>query len=203
MHLDGDADLVGQTLRLAFPQANAIAVGDVARSGRGEKRKRISSGPRPTRAQRPRSWEPRGATNLARLWQGQGKMQQARDLLAPIYGWFTEGFNTLDLKEAKVLFDALASRGACCRREAILETLPAGRLRPHQNAEQLSPQGSPRAPADGHGELRTRQGTTESGCELGFPSSGSYPMQRACAMLPDSRTFRSRPVPFFIGCLRR
>ncbi len=61
------------------------------------------------RAQRARSWELRAATNLARLWQGQGKRQQARDLLAPIYGWFTEGFDTLDLKEAKVLLDALAS----------------------------------------------------------------------------------------------
>jgi len=61
------------------------------------------------RAQRARSWELRAATNLARLWQGQGKRQQARDLLAPVYGWFTEGFDTLDLKEAKVLLDALAS----------------------------------------------------------------------------------------------
>jgi predicted ATPase len=46
--------------------------------------------------------------NLARLWRFQGKQQQARELLAPIYGWFTEGFDTLDLKEAKALLDALA-----------------------------------------------------------------------------------------------
>ena len=45
---------------------------------------------------------------MARLWQGQGKRPQARDLLAPVYGWFTEGFDTLDLMEAKALLDALA-----------------------------------------------------------------------------------------------
>jgi class 3 adenylate cyclase len=44
---------------------------------------------------------------LARLWRDRGKRQQARDLLAPIYGWFTEGFDTLDLKEAKALLDEL------------------------------------------------------------------------------------------------
>ena len=53
------------------------------------------------RAQQAKSWELRAATSLARLWRDQGKRQQARDLLAPVYGWFTEGFDTLDLKEAK------------------------------------------------------------------------------------------------------
>jgi predicted ATPase len=43
------------------------------------------------------------------MWRDQGKHQQARDLLAPVYGCFTEGFDTLDLKQAKVLLDALAS----------------------------------------------------------------------------------------------
>ena len=47
--------------------------------------------------------------SMARLWRDQGKRDAARDLLAPIYGWFTEGFDTLDLKEAKGLLDALAS----------------------------------------------------------------------------------------------
>jgi predicted ATPase len=61
------------------------------------------------REQRAKSWELRAATSMARLWHGQGKRQQARDLLAPVYGWFTEGFDTLDLKEAKALLDALAS----------------------------------------------------------------------------------------------
>jgi predicted ATPase len=51
----------------------------------------------------------RAATSLARLWRDQGKVQQARELLAPIYRWFTEGFDTLDLKEAKALLDALSS----------------------------------------------------------------------------------------------
>ena len=46
--------------------------------------------------------------SLARLWRDQGKVQQARELLAPVYGWFTEGHSTRDLKEAKALLDALA-----------------------------------------------------------------------------------------------
>ena len=47
--------------------------------------------------------------SMARLWRDQAKPQQARELLAPVYGWFTEGFDTLDLKEAGALLDALAS----------------------------------------------------------------------------------------------
>ncbi len=47
--------------------------------------------------------------SVARLWRDQGKHQQARELLAPVYGWFTEGFDTLDLKEAKALFDELTT----------------------------------------------------------------------------------------------
>jgi predicted ATPase len=46
--------------------------------------------------------------SLARLWRDQGKVQQARELLAPVYGWFTEGFDTRDLKEAKALLGTLA-----------------------------------------------------------------------------------------------
>jgi predicted ATPase len=46
--------------------------------------------------------------NLARLWRSQGKQQQARELLAPVYGWFTEGFETRDLKDAKALLEELA-----------------------------------------------------------------------------------------------
>ena len=48
---------------------------------------------------------------LARLWRDQGKVQQARELLAPVYGWFTEGFRTRDLKEAKTLLEELAAQG--------------------------------------------------------------------------------------------
>ena len=47
--------------------------------------------------------------SMARLWRDQGKRDEARDLLAPVYGWFTEGFDTLDLKQAKILLDGLAS----------------------------------------------------------------------------------------------
>jgi len=60
------------------------------------------------RRQQAKSWELRTAMSLSRLWQQQGKRNAARELLAPIYGWFTEGFDTLDLKEAKALLDALA-----------------------------------------------------------------------------------------------
>ena len=60
------------------------------------------------RAQQAKSWELRAAMSMARLWRDQGKRDQARDLLAPVYGWFTEGFDTLDLKDAKALLDALA-----------------------------------------------------------------------------------------------
>jgi predicted ATPase len=59
------------------------------------------------RAQQAKAWELRAATSLARLRRNQGKRQQARDLLAPVYGWFTEGFDTADLKEAKALLDEL------------------------------------------------------------------------------------------------
>ena len=59
------------------------------------------------RAQQARSWELRAATSPARLWGDQGKPQQVHDLLAPVYNWFTEGFDTRDLKAAKALLDAL------------------------------------------------------------------------------------------------
>jgi predicted ATPase len=52
----------------------------------------------------------RAATSMARLWRDQGKRDEARELLAPVYGWFTEGFDTLDLKEAKALLDNLVDR---------------------------------------------------------------------------------------------
>ena len=61
------------------------------------------------RQQQAKSWELRASMSLARLWRDQGKPQQARELLAPVYGWFTEGFDTLDLKEAKALLEELAA----------------------------------------------------------------------------------------------
>ena len=60
------------------------------------------------RQQQAKSWELRAAMSLARLWRDQGKVQQARELLAPVYGWFTEGFDTRDLKDAKALLEELA-----------------------------------------------------------------------------------------------
>jgi len=57
--------------------------------------------------QQAKSFELRAATSLARLWQQQGKRQEADDLLAPVYNWFTEGFDTADLKDAKALLDNL------------------------------------------------------------------------------------------------
>jgi class 3 adenylate cyclase/predicted ATPase len=59
------------------------------------------------RRQQAKSWELRAAMSLARLWQRQGKRAAARELLAPVYGWFTEGFDTADLQEAKALLEAL------------------------------------------------------------------------------------------------
>ncbi|MCZ6874514.1 MAG: hypothetical protein O7G88_13465, partial [bacterium] len=61
------------------------------------------------RRQQAKSWELRAASSLARLWQSQGKRQDAYDLLAPVYGWFTEGFDTADLQEAKALLNELAA----------------------------------------------------------------------------------------------
>jgi predicted ATPase len=61
------------------------------------------------RRQNAKSWELRGATSLARLWRDQGKRDEARDLLAPVYGWFTEGFDTPVLKKAKLLLEQIAA----------------------------------------------------------------------------------------------
>ncbi len=61
------------------------------------------------REQQAKSWELRAAISMARLWRSQGKPQQARELLAPVYGWFTEGFDTRDLKEAKALLEELGA----------------------------------------------------------------------------------------------
>jgi predicted ATPase len=59
------------------------------------------------RRQQAKSLELQAAMSLSRLWQRQGKRAEARELLAPIYGWFTEGFDTADLQEAKALLEAL------------------------------------------------------------------------------------------------
>jgi predicted ATPase len=59
------------------------------------------------RQQQAKSWELRAAMSMARLWRDQAKRDAAHDLLAPVYGWFTEGFDTVDLREAKALLDQL------------------------------------------------------------------------------------------------
>jgi predicted ATPase len=84
----------------------------------------LRQGPRPTweeaeacfqqalamaRQQPAQSWELRAAMSLARLWQQQGKRQATHDLLAPVYNWFTEGFDTADLQEAKALLEELGA----------------------------------------------------------------------------------------------
>jgi predicted ATPase len=60
------------------------------------------------RSQQAKSLELRAVMSLSRLWQSQGKRQEAYDLLAPVYGWFTEGFDTADLRDAKALLDTLS-----------------------------------------------------------------------------------------------
>ncbi|HEU4640595.1 MAG TPA: hypothetical protein VFS84_17200, partial [Candidatus Binatia bacterium] len=56
-------------------------------------------------------WELRAAMSMSRLWQRQGKKEEAKNLLAEVYGWFTEGFDTADLKDAKALLDELRDEG--------------------------------------------------------------------------------------------
>jgi predicted ATPase len=60
------------------------------------------------RRQQAKLWELRAAMSMARLWRDQDKRDKARNILAPLYNWFTEGFDTRDLKEAKALLDELA-----------------------------------------------------------------------------------------------
>jgi predicted negative regulator of RcsB-dependent stress response len=68
------------------------------------------------RRQEAKLWELRASVRIAKLSRDQGKRDEARDLLAPVYGWFTEGFDTLDLKEAKALLDELAEAPERARR---------------------------------------------------------------------------------------
>jgi predicted ATPase len=71
--------------------------------------KTVSGKGSPLRRQSAKLFELRAATGLACLWRDQGKRDEARELLAPVYGWFTEGFDTRDLKEAKALLEELAA----------------------------------------------------------------------------------------------
>ena len=82
---------------------------DVARAGCGEVQAHFERALEVSRQQQAKSWELRAAMSLARLRRDQGKVQQARELLAPVYGWFSEGFDTRDLNEAKALLEELAA----------------------------------------------------------------------------------------------
>ena len=68
----------------------------------------LPPGPRPRPAPGRKGYELRAAMSLARLWQRQGRRAEAHQLLAQVYGWFTEGFDTADLQEAKALLDVLS-----------------------------------------------------------------------------------------------
>ena len=76
------------------------------------------------REQQAKSWELRAAMSMARLWRDQGKRDEARDLLAPVYGWFTEGFDTLDLKEAKALARRVGVSLLVTHDQTVTETAP-------------------------------------------------------------------------------
>jgi class 3 adenylate cyclase/predicted ATPase len=95
-----------------IPKMHIVRASLLAHLGRGNAEAAETSlrqGIEVSRTQGARGWELRAATSLARLWCDQGKRTEARDLLAPIYSWFTEGFDTPDLKEAKALLDELVS----------------------------------------------------------------------------------------------
>jgi predicted ATPase len=94
---EGEANRVGSEIALRSPEPDTAKAQDYFERALAVARK-----------QQAKSWELRAAMSMARLWRDQGKPQQARELLAPVYGWFTEGFDTLDLKEAKVLLEELA-----------------------------------------------------------------------------------------------
>ena len=120
LHLAGATEEALATLDGALPlmeragqglwKANAMALkGDLllARGLHADAEVWYRGGIEVARAQAAKMWELRAATRLARLWQLQGNTSEARDLLAPLYGWFTEGFDVQDLKDAKALLEEL------------------------------------------------------------------------------------------------
>jgi predicted ATPase len=98
----GRADVLAEAYRLQGALLLRQAVSDVAQAEACFQQALAVA-----RHQQARSWELRAATSLSRLWQHQGKRAAAYDLLAPLYGWFTEGFDTADLQEAKAVLEAL------------------------------------------------------------------------------------------------
>jgi predicted ATPase len=91
-----EAEIYRQKGRLLLRQGHTDAAEELYRTARGI-----------AREQQAKLWELRAAASLARLWRDQGRPSEACDLLAPVYGWFTEGFDTPDLKEAKALLNTL------------------------------------------------------------------------------------------------
>ncbi|HVQ19875.1 MAG TPA: hypothetical protein VMS23_02400 [Terrimicrobiaceae bacterium] len=81
-------------------------LGELGNYGKPDTRRRVTRSGAP-RSQQAKSYELRAATSLARLWGEQSRRTEALDLLAPVYGWFTEGFDTAGLKDAKALLDEL------------------------------------------------------------------------------------------------
>jgi predicted ATPase len=95
-----------QTLRIPrLSRAEGVALVGLDRLDEGKNA--LEDARRIARQQQAKSYELRAATSLARLWGEQGRRAEARELLAPVYDWFTEGFDTADLKEAKALLDEL------------------------------------------------------------------------------------------------
>ena len=92
----------GLCARLSLPERAADSA-----EQQGEAEERFQRALDITRHQQAKSWELRSAMSLARLWQRQGKRVETSELLAPIYGWFTEDFDTADLQEARALLEAL------------------------------------------------------------------------------------------------
>jgi predicted ATPase len=89
-------------------KAQALLLGNESNAG-GHAQSLLDKALMTARSQSARSLELRAALDLARLWNRQGKSTEAHDLLSPIYGWFTEGFDTPVLKEAKLLLDQLSA----------------------------------------------------------------------------------------------
>ena len=94
------------------------------------------------RRQQAKMWELRTSTSLARLWLGQGKRREAYELLAPVYGWFTEGFDTRELLEAKALLaelEASTPRHEAVWSEEVHSQAENGLDRPHDRPHPLRP----------------------------------------------------------------
>ncbi len=106
--IDGGGNNQGNVVRSRDQSNGRGNRTEVAGAGYGKSGRYFERALAVARKQQAKSWELRAAMSMARLKRGQGKRDEVRDLLAPVYGWFTEGFDTLDLKEAKALLGELA-----------------------------------------------------------------------------------------------